>query len=235
MGELHLEVIKHRLLRDFKLDVKVHNPRVSYRETIQRGAEATGRCQRQIAGQQLSAEVTLRVEPLEDPAAAPAATNVPSTELSGEHLQVVLETLRDLVGGNGIVGFPLARIKATALGAKIHDTETNDVALRIATSDAFDAALRAAGPVLLEPIMRLEIMAPEDSLGEIVGDLQQRRGIIHGTQNRGGDVVIEAEAPLATLFGYSSAIRSLSGGRGAATMEPKTYGPAPPEELKRFM
>lgn len=83
--------------------------------------------------------------------------------------------------------------------------------------------------------MRLEIHAPEESLGEIVGDLQQRRGIIHRTQNRGGDVVIEAEAPLANLFGYSSAVRSLSAGRATATMEPKAYGPAPPEELKRFL
>jgi elongation factor G len=228
-------VIKHKLLRDFKLDVKVHHPRVSYRETVQRAAEALGRCQRQIAGQQLSAEVALRLEPLGDVTAPSQATNIPGTELSGDHLQIVLETLRDLVGGNGVIGFPLAQIKATALGATIHETETNDVALRIATSDAFDAALRAAGPVLLEPIMRVEITAPEEALGEIVGDLQQRRGIIHGTQHRGGDIVIEAEAPLANLFGYSSAVRSLSGGRGAATMEPKSYGPAPAEELKRFL
>ena len=137
--------------------------------------------------------------------------------------------------GGGSLGFPLMNIKVTALDAVIHETETNDVALRIAASDAFERALRAGGIVLLEPIMKLEITTPEETLGDFVGDLQQRRAIIHGTDNRGGDVVINAEAPLASLFGYSNAMRSLSGGRASCSMEPQNYGPAPPEVLKSFM
>ena len=235
MGELHLEVIKHRLLRDYRLDVKVHNPRVSYRETIQKAVEVTGECHRHIAGEQLSARVRLRLEPFDSPTGRAVVTNVPGAELTGENLQIVLESLEDAATGSGLLGFPLMHIKAKALGAEIHESETNSVALRIATADAFDKALREAGVVLLEPIMQLEITTPEECLGDIVGDLQQRRAIIHQTAHRGSDVVIQADAPLATLFGYSSTMRSLSQGRAGCSMEPSRYGPAPPEELARFL
>ncbi|MBN1854721.1 MAG: elongation factor G [Pirellulales bacterium] len=235
MGELHLEVIKHKLLRDYHLKVKVHNPRVSYRETVERAVEMTGKCHRQIAGQQLSAEVQIRLEPFESPANQTVGSKALGTELAGEFLQVVLETLQDSISGSGLLGFPLLHVKATVLGAKIHATETNDVALRMATADAFDRALREAGMVLLEPMMRLVITTPEATLGDIVGDLQQRRAVIHQTENRGPDIVIHAEAPLASLFGYANAMRSLSQGRASCTMEPSCYSAAPPEEMARFV
>ena len=118
-------------------------------------------------------------------------------------------------------------VKITVLGGEVHETESNELAFRLAAADAFNKGLREAGIVLLEPIMRLEVTVPEENLGDIVGDLQQRRAIITRTQARGRNTVIEAQAPLANLFGYSNAMRGLSQGRATCTMEPHSYGPGP--------
>ena len=269
MGELHLEVIKHRLLREYRLNVRVHKPRVSYRESIQQAVEVTGKCHRNVAGQTLSAKVRIRMEPWEKKASplsqagkgpgAPSsplplgeglgvraagmgATSKPvlvtvaqGIELPEEFLTPAVEVLGEQGEGGGMLGFPLMRVKITVLGGEAHETGSNELAFRYAAGDAFEKALRAAGPVLLEPIMRIEVTVPEDFLGEIMGDLQQRRAIIVRTHVRGRETVIEAHAPLANLFGYSSAMRGLSQGRATCTMEPHSYGPAPQEVLEGFM
>jgi elongation factor G len=235
MGELHLEVIQHRLVRDFNLHVKVHKPRVSYRETVAKAAEVVGECNRMIQGVHHAAKVRLRVEPFEKGIEPVTVTNVLDHGLPSEMLSVVLETLEDAGTGGGLLGFPLMRIKVTVLGGEVHETDSTEIAFRTATSHAFDQALRAAGPVLLEPVMRLEINTPDDHVGDLVSDLQQRRAIIHQTESRGNSTVIHAEAPLANLFGYSSAMRSLSQGRASATMEPASYAPAPDDVLQKFL
>jgi elongation factor G len=234
MGELHLEVIQHRLQRDFKLNVKVHNPRVSYRETIARPAEVEGECRRLINGVQHTAKVRLRLEPAPN-AAGVAVSNKLDHGLSSEYLGVVLEELENAGQGGGVLGFPLMRLKATLLGGEMHETESSDIAFRTAAALAFDAGLREAGTVLLEPIMRLEISTPDEHVGDLIGDLQQRRAIIQEQQSRGHLTVIHAKAPLAELFGYSSAMRSLSQGRASCSMEPSTYAAAPEEVLRRFL
>jgi elongation factor G len=234
MGELHLEVIQHRLQRDFKLHVKVHPPRVSYRESIARAAEADGDVHRLINGAHHTAKLRLRVEPMPSAAGVVVGT-LPNTGLPGDMHSVVLEELENAGQGGGVLGFPLMRIKATLLSGQVHETESTEIAFRMAAAAAFDAGLRAAGTVLLEPIMRLEISTPEEHVGDLVGDLQKRRAIINQTQNRGHLTVLHAEAPLAELFGYSSAMRSLSQGRASCSMEPSTYAAAPDEVLKRFL
>jgi elongation factor G len=235
MGELHLEVIKHRLLRDFNLDVKVHNPRVSYRETVEKAVEVTGACHRTVAGQQLSAELDVCLEPL--PGGAVPVMVVPGCgdALPPEFLVAAMEVLTEQAEGGGLLGFPLMHVKLTVNGGKVHETGSNELAFRLAAADAFNKALREAGIVLLEPIMRVEVTTPEESLGEIMSDLQQRRAIITHTHTRGKNTVIDAQAPLANLFGYSNAMRSLTQGRATCTMEPSTYGPAPPEVLESFL
>jgi len=235
MGELHLEVIKHRLLRDYNLDVRVHKPRVSYRETIEKAAEVTGTCHRQQAGQSMSAEVTIRIEPY--PQGGSGAMVIPARgeTLPEPYLSTVLDALNDEGQGTGLLGCPLMRVKITVLGGVVHETDSSEIAFRYATADAFDKALRAAGSVLLEPIMKLQITTPEENLGDFINDLQQRRAIINQTQHRGKNIVIDAEAPLANLFGYSSAMRGLSQGRATASMEPAAYGPAPQEVAEGFM
>ena len=235
MGELHLEVIQHRLQRDFNLNVKVHNPRVSYRETVERKVEVDGQCNRLINGVQHTAAVRLRVEPFDSPSGGVVVTNSLDHGLPNEMLSVVLEELETAGQGGGSLGFPLMRIKATLVSGEMHETDSSEIAFRTAANLAFNTGLREAGIVLLEPIMNLEISTPEEHVGDLVGDLQQRRAIINQTEQRGSRTVLHAEAPLANLFGYSSAMRSLSQGRASCSMEPSTYAPAPDEVLAKFM
>ncbi len=236
MGELHLEVIKHRLLRDFGLDVKVHKPRVNYRETIERATEVTGECNRQIGSDQLYARLKIRLEPTAQEGANVVVTSrCPPEAVPGEFLVAAMEELQNRGEGGGMIGgFPLAKLKLTILDAEAHAVNSNEVAFRIAAGDAFERALREGGPVLLEPIMRLNITTPEEHMGDFVGDIQQRRGIIANSENRGVDVVIESHVPLAELFGYSSAMRSLSQGRASCSMEPLQFAPAPASVAEGF-
>lgn len=235
MGELHLEVIKHRLLRDFKLNVRVHKPRVSYRETIERAVEVTGECHRNVGGQMLSAKVRIRMEPFSKGAKPVVVMVGPGVELPQEFLTPAVEVLGEQGEGGGSLGFPLMLVKITVLGGEVHETGSNELAFRYAAGDAFEKALREAGIVLLEPIMRIEVTVPDEHLGDIMGDLQQRRAIIVRTHTRGRNTVIEAHAPLASLFGYSSAMRGLSQGRATCTVEPHSYGPAPADVLETFL
>lgn len=235
MGELHLEVIKHRLLRDFNLDVKVHPPRVSYRETISQAAEATGQCQRQVGGKSLFARLAIRIEPAPEVKQTVVLNLCSPDEVDPELTAAAAEELRLCAEGGGPIGsFPLSGLKVTISGGEARLESSDETAFRIAAVDAFEKGLRAGGPVLLEPIMKLSITTPEEYLGDIVGDLQQRRAIIASTQNRGTDVVIESHAPLGELFGYANAIRSLSQGRASCSMEPLEYGEAPPEVAQRY-
>ena len=235
MGELHLEVIKHRLLRDYRLNVRVHKPRVSYRETIEKAVEVTGHCRRTIAGQSLFAELTIRMEPFQGGQKPVLVLSQVADALPPPYLAAAMEVLTQQGEGGGSLGFPLMNVKITALGGKIHESESNEMAFRLAAADAFNRGLQEAGIVLLEPIMRLEITTPEEHLGDFVSDLQQRRAMITRTHVRGRNTVIEAHAPLANLFGYSNAMRGLSQGRASCTMEPFSYGPAPAEVLQGFL
>ncbi len=235
MGELHLEIITHRLLRDYNVKVRVHKPRVSYRETISRAVEVTGECQRQLAGRAVFARLKIRMEPL---AIGPQNIVVESAPVEGvpaPFLTAATQVLSEQAAGGGSLGFPLMKVKITVTGAEWREGESSEVAFRHAASDAFQKALHEGGIVLLEPIMRLELTVPDEYLGDFVSDLQQRRAVITRTHPRGKTTLIEAQAPLANLFGYSSAMRSLSQGRASCSMEPAAYGPAPPEVLQGFL
>lgn len=235
MGELHLEFITHQLLREHKLNVRIHNPRVSYRETIEHASEVTGHCHRTVGGQRLFAELKIRVEPYSEGEKSVTVLSACGDQLPDEFLMAAMEVLTGEGEGGGMLGFPLMNVKITVLGGDVHDTESNEMAFRMAAADAFRKALTEAGTVLLEPIMRLEVTTPEENLGDFVSDLQQRRAVITRTHTRGRNTVIDAEAPLANLFGFANAMRGLSQGRATCSMEPFTYGPAPPDVLERFM
>jgi elongation factor G len=236
MGELHLEVIKHRLLRDFNLDVKVHKPRVSYRETIDHAAAVTGECHRQIGGRQLFARLQVSFEPAPQAKRQVQVLSFVNPEVVSPGLvAAAMDELKLCGEGGGAIGsFPLAGLKVTVTGGEAHAENSDEVAFRIAAADAFEKGIQAGGPVLLEPVMRLSITTPEAYLGEIVGDLQQRRAVICRTENRGFDVAVEAHAPLRELFGYANAIRSLSHGRAGCSMEPLHYAPAPADVVKQY-
>ncbi len=235
MGELHLEVIKHRLLREYRLNVRVRDPRVSYRETIQRAAEVEGGGQRTLGGQRYFAELKLRMEPLEESQNVRVEICSDDEAFKPDWRQIVAEALREESQGGGQLGFPLIGVKATVLSGNFSETDTDEAALRYAVSDAYRKGLEAAGIVLLEPIMRQEIQTPDEYVGDVVGDINQRRGVVLQTHNRGQSTVVEAETPLSSLFGYSSALLSLTKGRAGCSMELAKYGPAPNDVVKSFM
>lgn len=228
MGELHLEVIKNRLLRDFNLNVKVHKPRVSYRETISKAVEVTGECHRLVNGQQLFAKLKVRMEPDEKVEAGVAIrSRLPVESMPMEMVQTVKDEIKARGEGGGAIGsFPLAKIRVTLIDAEANE-ESSPMAFSIAAGEAFEKALKAAIPQLLEPIMKLTITTPEEYYGEFVGDLAQRRAQIVSTDTHLETTTIIAHAPLAELFGYSSSLRSLSQGRAGSSMEPLEYAPAP--------
>ncbi len=238
MGELHLEVIKNRLLRDFNLDVKVHNPRVSYRETVGQMAEVVGECHRQVAGRQLFAKLRIRIEPFKGKSPVTIVgggfSNTADDALPPEFAEVAIGALGDQAEGGGSIGFPLLNVRLTVLGGEFHEAESDELSFRFAAADGFTKALAAAGSVLFEPVMKLEVSTPEEHLGEFVSDFQQRRAIITQTTSRGNVAILEAEAPLASLFGYSSVMRSLSQGRASCSMQPCGYAAAPAEVQKKF-
>ncbi len=235
MGELHLEIIKNRLLRDFNLNVKVFPPRVSYRETVSKAIEVTGECHRMVAGQQLFAKLKLKMEPDDTVESGVKILNfIEPGLLTPEITENVMEEIRGRGDGGGTIGsFPLTKIRVSLMSAEVTE-ESNEMAFSIAAGEAFEEALRTAGPTLLEPIMDLKITTPDDFYGDFVSDLNQRRAQIVNTDNSNGLTFITAHAPLAELFGYSSAMRSLSQGRAGTSMEPLGYQPAPAEVAEGF-
>ena len=238
MGELHLEVMCHRLERDMNVDVRVGKPRVAYRETITQAAEAEGRIARQVGGRAQFAVVRLRVEPFQP---APGQEHfhfesaAPADELRPQFAAAVEQGVRGAVHSGALGGYPLINVKVTLLGGQEHAEESTEVAFETAGALAVQRALEQAGPILLEPIMRVEVVTPEEYFGAINGDLMSRRATITGTALRARDRVISAEVPLATMFGYATQIRSLSQGRASYSMEPYRYEPLPPELVSKVL
>jgi elongation factor G len=236
MGELHLEVIRHRLERDFNLRCRVHKPRVSYKETLARAVTVTGQVNRQVAGQTLVAAVTIRAEPTSDQAVTVVEQGwFPQAEAAAAAAAMMTQSVRESAERGGLKGCPLWAVRIVVLESSLPDPLPSDVAIRMAAADAIDRMLAEAGTVLLEPVMRVEVSVPEDHLGDVINDLQQRRAIITNTEIRGGVNVLTAEAPLASMFGYSAAVRSVSQGRASFTMAPLKYGPAPAETAEAFV
>jgi len=236
MGELHLEILKNRMTRDYKLKVHVGRPRVSYRETIKKAVKRVeGTCIRQTGGAGLYAKVTIDLEPEAQPKGAPVLHFVNKLKggvIPSEFIPAIEAGLREEAKSGGRTGYPLVDLKVTLTDGAYHDVDSSDLAYRFAASDALRKAVEEAGPVLLEPIMRIEVVTPEDYLGNVTGDLSSRRALIDRTSTRGKLMVIDARAPLEKMFGYSTAVRSLSQGRASYTMEPLEYAPAPESMLE---
>ena len=236
MGELHLEILKNRMTRDYNLKVHVGRPRVSYRETIKKAVRRVeGICIRQTGGSGLYAKVTIDLEPEAQPKGAPVLHFVNKLKggvIPAEFIPAIEAGLREEAKSGGRTGYPLVDLKVTLTDGAYHDVDSSDLAYRFAASDALRKAVEEAGPVLLEPIMRIEVVTPEDYLGNVTGDLSSRAPLIDRTSTRGKLIVIDARAPLEKMFGYSTAVRSLSQGRASYTMEPLEYAPAPESMLE---
>ena len=236
MGELHMEILKNKMIREYKLKVHVGRPRVSYRETIKRAVKKIqGSCVRQTGGSGLYAKVTIDLEHEVQPKGAPTVVFVNKMKggvIPAEFVPAIEAGLREEAKSGGRTGYPLVDLKITLTDGDYHEVDSNDLAFRFAASDALRKAVHEAGAVLLEPIMKLEVVTPEDYLGNITADLSARRALIEKTLTRGNLMVIEARAPLEKMFGYSTAVRSLSQGRASYSMEPFEYAAAPESLLE---
>ena len=236
MGELHLEVIRHRLEREFNLNCRVHKPRVSFKETLGKSVQVQGQSNRQVAGQTLEATVAIAAEPTGQQSGVTVEQSwFPESEQLAEVARIMTESVRESAERGGLKGCPLWGLRIVVRETAVPETLPTDVAIRIAAADGLERMLETAGTVLLEPIMRVEVSVPEEHLGDVINDLQQRRAIITATEIRSGMNVLTAEAPLAEMFGYSAAVRSVSQGRASFTMAPLKYGPASAETAESFV
>ncbi|WPB73095.1 elongation factor G [Archangium violaceum] len=234
MGELHLDIIVDRLLREFKVDANVGKPQVAYRETITQAVQSEGKYIRQTGGKGMYGHINLRVGP-NDPGAGFAFENkIVGGTVSKEFVEAAKQGIQESMQSGPIAGYPMLDVKVEAYDGSMHDVDSNEMAFKIAGSMAFRDAVRTAAPALLEPIMDCEIVTPDDFTGDVIGDLNGRRGKIMGMEPRPGGVqAINAQVPLAKMFGYSTDLRSRSQGRATYTMRFSHYAPAPKDVLNR--
>jgi elongation factor G len=233
MGVLHLDVKKHRLERDFRLKVRVSKPLVSYRETLRRAARIEGECVRQAGGAGLFAKLTVDFEPIKVTDGIDVINKIPPESLPPLFMDAAEQGIRFALQ-SGELGYPVIGVRATLRSAVMQEGVSNDIAFQAAGADAFNKAIKG-NMTLLEPVMRTEVMIPEEYLGPVTADLNARRAEIREVITRGKLRVIEALVPLAKMFDYSDNVRSLSQGRASWTMEPSAYAPVDAETLRQMM
>ncbi|HLL80415.1 MAG TPA: elongation factor G [Ktedonobacteraceae bacterium] len=227
MGELHLEVIVDRLFREFKVEANVGRPQVAYRETITREAQAQGKHVRQTGGHGQYGDVWIRVAPNERGKGFEFVNAIVGGVVPKEYIKPVENGIRETLENGILAGFPMIDVKATLYDGSYHEVDSNEMAFKTAGSLAVKEAARKAGPILLEPIMLVEITTSEEFYGDIIGDLNRRRGTIMGMDNRGSMVVVRGHVPLAEMFGYVNDLRSMTSGRANYSMEFSHYDPVP--------
>jgi elongation factor G len=228
MGELHLEIIVDRIKREFGVDANVGAPQVAYRECIKKSVEQEGKFVKQSGGRGQFGHVWLKIEPNETGKGYAFVDAVKGGSVPREYIPAVDKGLQDCVKSGVLAGFPVVDVKFTLFDGSYHDVDSNENAFRMAASMAFKEGLRKAQPTLLEPMMSVEVETPEEYMGNIMGDLSGRRGVVQGMEDLPGAIkAIKAEVPLAEMFGYSTTVRSLSQGRATYSMEFKHYVEAP--------
>jgi elongation factor G len=228
MGELHLEIILDRLRREFKVDANVGKPQVAYKEAITKTVEKQGRFVRQSGGKGQYGDVWIRLEPGEPGTGFIFESKVVGGVVPKEYFKPVGEGIKEACQSGVLAGYPVLDFKATLFDGSYHEVDSSEMAFKIAGSMAFKEANRAAGPIIKEPIMKVEVTTPKDYLGEVLGDLNSRRGMIQGTEEvAGGAQVITANVPLSEMFGYATDLRSKTQGRATYTMEFSRYEKAP--------
>jgi len=228
MGELHLEIIVDRLKREFGVDANVGAPQVAYRECIKKAVEQEGKFVKQSGGRGQYGHVWLKIEPNEPGKGYEFVDAIKGGTVPREYIPAVDKGLQDAITSGVLAGFPVVDVKFTLFEGSYHDVDSNENAFRMAAAIAFKDGMRRASPTLLEPMMAVEVETPEDYMGNVMGDLSSRRGMIQGMEDLPGNVkAIKAEVPLAEMFGYSTTLRSLSQGRATYSMEFKHYAEAP--------
>lgn len=227
MGELHLEIIVDRMQREFGVKASVGAPQVSYRETIKKSVEAEGKFIRQSGGRGQYGHVWLRLEPLERGAGYEFVNEIVGGVVPKEYIPAIDKGVQEQMENGVLAGFPVVDVKVSLFDGSYHDVDSNEMAFKIAGSMAFRDGAKAANPVILEPIMKVEIVTPEEYMGDVVGDINRRRGMIQGMDDSPAGKTIHCEVPLAEMFGYATDLRSATQGRATYSMQFEKYSEAP--------
>jgi elongation factor G len=227
MGELHLEIIVDRMKREFKVEANVGKPQVAYRETIRRSVEQEGKFVRQSGGRGQYGHVWIRLEPLEEGKGYEFVNEIVGGVIPREYIPAVDKGIKEALQSGVIAGFPIVDVKVALTDGSYHDVDSSEMAFKIAGSMAFKEGFGKAKPVLLEPIMNVEVVTPEEYSGDVIGDLNRRRGQITGMDESPSGKIVTADVPLAEMFGYATSVRSMSQGRATFTMEFKKYVEVP--------
>ena len=227
MGELHLEILVDRMKREFAVEANIGSPQVAYREAIKKSVEQEGKFVKQSGGKGQYGHVNLRIEPNEQGKGYEFVDAIKGGAVPREFIPAVDKGLKETIKAGVLAGYPIEDVKVTLYDGSYHDVDSNENAFKMAASFAFKDGCRKADPVLLEPMMSVEVETPEEYMGDIMGDLSSRRGIVQGMEDNASGKVIRTEVPLAEMFGYSTTVRSLSQGRATYSMEFKHYAEAP--------
>ena len=235
MGELHLEIIVDRLLREFKVEANVGEPQVAYKETIRRSADVDQKYARQSGGKGQYGHVKIIVEPNESGKGYEFINKIVGGAIPKEYIEPVNQGIQGAMQAGILAGYPVVDVKVTLYDGSYHEVDSSEMAFKIAGSIAFKEAMKKADPVLMEPIMQVDVMVPEDYMGDVIGGLNARRGQIQGMEPRGGVQAISAAVPLSEMFGYATALRSSTQGRGQYTMQPSHYTEVPKSIQEKIM
>jgi elongation factor G len=227
MGELHLEIIRDRLKREFKVEADAGAPQIAYRETITKAADGEGKFIRQSGGRGQYGHACVKVEPNEKGKGVEVLNEIVGGSIPREYVPAVEDGIREAIKSGVYAGFQVIDIKVSITDGSFHEVDSNELAFKMAGIFALKDAFNDAGPILLEPIMKVEVTTPDEYQGDLLGDINRRRGIIQGVDAKAGQTVVTAQVPLAEMFGYATAIRSLSKGRASYSMEPNNFEQVP--------
>ena len=227
MGELHLEIIRDRLFREFKVEATAGKPQIAYRETITSSSEGVGKFVRQSGGRGQYGHAVINIEALDKGKGIELENKIVGGAIPKEFIKPTLDGIKEAAQGGVIAGYPVIDFKVTLIDGSFHDVDSSEMAFKMAGIFAFKDAMQKASPILLEPIMKVEVSTPEEYQGELMGDLNRRRGQIQGVESRGTVCIIDAHVPLENMFGYSTDVRSLSSGRADYSMTPSHFDQVP--------
>jgi elongation factor G len=235
MGELHLEIICDRLKREFKVDANTGEPQIAYRETITKSADGEGKFIRQSGGRGQYGHACVQVQPNEKGKGIEIENKIVGGAIPKEYISPVIDGIEEAIKGGVYAGYQVIDIKVQIVDGTFHEVDSSELAFKMAGIFALKDAFKKAGPILLEPIMKVEVATPDEYQGDLLGDINRRRGVIHGIETKQGQMIINAQVPLAEMFGYATAIRSLSKGRASYSMEPLTFEQVPKGVLSTIL